>query len=97
MRHEDWKYRLCPCGRTSRSTRRPQPPDYGTATLKTWLSDASNAYAYADDLAENGDFLGLNVVGNCFVYNAPSDTALSIGVEIVGCYTLSSNADDWTA
>ena len=76
-----------------------QPADYGTATLKTWLSDASNAYAYAyaDDLAENGDFLGLNVVGNCFVYNAPSDTALSIGVEIVGCYTLSSNADDWTA
>ncbi len=76
-----------------------QPADYNTSTLKTWLSDASNAYAYAyaDDLAENGDFLGLNVVGNCFLYNAPSDTALSIGVEVVGCYTLSSDADDWTA
>lgn len=76
-----------------------QPADYGTATLKTWLSDASNAYAYAyaDDLAEDGDFLGLNVVGDCFIYNAPSDTALSIGVEVVGCYTLSSDADDWTA
>lgn len=76
-----------------------QPADYNTATLKTWLTDSANAYAYAyaDDLAADEDFVGLTVDGKSFIYNAPSDTALSIAVEPVACYTLSSDESDWSA
>ena len=76
-----------------------QPADYNTATLKTWLADSANAYAYAyaDDLAADEDFVGLTVDGKSFIYNAPSDTALSIAVEPVACYTLSSDESDWSA
>ena len=76
-----------------------QPADYNTATLKTWLADSANAYAYAyaDDLAADEDFIGLTVDGKSFIYNAPSDTALSIAVEPVACYTLSSDESDWSA
>ena len=64
------------------------------ATLKTWLSDSANAYAYADDLAADEDFIGLTVDGKSFIYNAPSDTALSIAVTPVACYALSSDESD---
>ena len=76
-----------------------QPTDYNTATLKTWLSDSANAYAYAyaDDLAADEDFIGLTVDGKSFIYTAPSDAALSISVEPVACYTLSSDESDWSA
>ena len=76
-----------------------QPADYNTATLKTWLSDSANAYAYAyaDDLAANEGFIGLTVDGKSFIYNAPSDSALSITVEPVACYALSSDESDWSA
>ena len=76
-----------------------QPADYNTATLKTWLSDSANAYAYAyaDDLASNEDFIGLTVDGKSFIYTAPSDAALCISVEPVACYTLSSDESDWSA
>ena len=75
------------------------PADYNTATLKTWLSDSANAYAYAyaDDLASNEDFIGLTVDGTSFIYTAPSDAALAISVEPVGCYELSSDETDWLA
>ena len=74
-----------------------QPTDYNTATLKTWLSDSANAYAYAyaDDLAADEDFIGLTVDGKRFVYNSPSDSALSITVTPVACHTLSSDESDW--
>ena len=74
-----------------------QPADYNTAPLKTWLSDSNNAYAYAyaDDIATDEDFLGLTVSGTSFIYNAPSDAALSISVAPVASYTLSSDASDW--
>ena len=77
-----------------------QPADYNTATLKTWLSDSANAYAYAyaDDLAADEGFIGLTVEGKSFIYNdVPSDTALSITVEPVACYALSSDESDWSA
>lgn len=76
-----------------------QPADYNTATLKTWLSDSANAYAYAyaDDLAADASFIGLTVDGTSFIYTAPGDTALSITVTPVACYTLSSDASDWSA
>lgn len=76
-----------------------QPADYSTATLKTWLSTPSNAYAYAyaDDLAADAGFTGLTVVGTRFAYNAPSDAAISITVVPVASYTLSSEAGDWSA
>ena len=76
-----------------------QPTDYNTATLKTWLSDSANAYAYAyaDDLAADEDFIGLTVDGQSFIYTAPSDAALCISVEPVACYTLSSDESDWSA
>ena len=76
-----------------------QPADYSTATLKTWLATGNNAYlyAYADDLASDADFIGLTVSGTNFVYTAPSDTALSVSVEPVACYTLSSDESDWSA
>ena len=76
-----------------------QPADYNTATLKMWLSDSANAYAYAyaDDLASNEDFIGLTVDGKSFIYTAPSDAALSISVEPVACYALSSDESDWSA
>ena len=76
-----------------------QPADYNTATLKTWLSDSANAYAYAyaDDFAADASFIGLTVDGTSFIYTAPSDTALSITVTPVACYTLSSDASDWSA
>lgn len=76
-----------------------QPADYNTATLKTWLSDSANAYAYAyaDDLAADEGFIGLTVEGKSFIYNAPSDSALSITIEPVACYTLSSDESDWSA
>lgn len=75
------------------------PADYNTATLKTWLSDSANAYAYAyaDDLAADDDFIGLMVSGTSFVYNEPSDAALSITVTPVACYELSSDESDWSA
>ena len=75
------------------------PTDCNTATLKTWLSDPGNAYAYAyaDDLAEGGDFIALTVVGKAFLFVAPSDAAISISVEPVVCYALSSDESDWTA
>ncbi len=76
-----------------------QPSDYNTAALKTWLATGNNAYAYAyaDDLAADASFLGLTVSGTNFVYNAPSDAALSVSVTPVACYTLSSNESDWSA
>ena len=75
-----------------------QPADYNTATLKTWLADSANAYAYAyaDDLAADDDFIGLMVSGTGFVYNEPSDAALAITVTPVACYTLSSDESDWS-
>ena len=75
-----------------------QPADYNTATLKTWLADPANAYAYAyaDDLAADEDFIGLMVSGTGFVYNEPSDAALAITVTPVACYTLSSDESDWS-
>ena len=76
-----------------------QPADYNTETLATWLTDPDNAYAYAyaDDIAADADFIGLTVNGDGFIYSEPSDAALSIGVEVVGCYTLSSDSADWTS
>ncbi len=76
-----------------------QPADYSTETLKTWLDDPDNAYAYAyaDDLAADADFVGLTVSGTNFVYNAPSDSALSISVTPVACYTLSASENEWSA
>lgn len=76
-----------------------QPADYNTVTLKTWLSNPANAYAYAyaDDLASDEGFVGLTVDGKSFIYNAPSDTALSITVTPVACYSLSSDESDWSA
>ena len=76
-----------------------QPADYNTATLKAWLATGNNAYsyAYADDIAANADFRGLTVDGTNFVYNAPSDTRLSIAVEPVASYTLSADKSDWSA
>ncbi len=76
-----------------------QPADYNTATLKTWLSDSANAYAYAyaDDLASDEGFVGLTVDGKSFIYTAPRDTALSITVTPVACYSLSSDESDWSA
>jgi hypothetical protein len=76
-----------------------KPADYNTATLKTWLADAANAYAYAyaDDVAADQDFLPLTVSGSSFIYNGPSDAAISISVEPVACYTLSADESDWTA
>ena len=74
-----------------------QPADYNTATLKTWLSVSGNAYAYAyaDDIATDADFLGLTVKGTSFIYNAPSDAALSVAVAPVASYALSSDDSDW--
>ncbi len=76
-----------------------QPSDYNTATLKAWLSDSANAYAYAyaDDLAADEDFTGLTVSGSRFIYNAPSDSAISISATVVASYTLSADESDWSA
>lgn len=76
-----------------------QPADYNTATLKTWLATDNNAYAYAyaDDLAADDSFIGLTVNGTNFLYAAPSDSALSVTVTPVASYTLSSDANDWSA
>ena len=76
-----------------------QPADYNTATLKTWLATGNNAYlyAYADDLAANAGFVGLTIDNTRFVYNAPTDTAISISVTPVACYTLSVEESDWSA
>ena len=76
-----------------------QPADYNTATLKTWLATDNNAYAYAyaDDLAVEDSFIGLTVNGTNFLYAAPSDSALSVTVTPVASYTLSSDANDWSA
>ena len=75
-----------------------QPADYNTATLKAWLATDDNAYlyAYADDLAQDEDFIGLTVNGTNFVYSAPSDAKLSVSVEPVACYTLSTDETDWS-
>ena len=76
-----------------------QPADYNTATLKSWLATGNNAYlyTYADDLAANASFVGLTIDGTRFVYNAPTDTAISISVTPVACYTLSVEESDWSA
>ena len=75
-----------------------QPADYNTATLKSWLATGNNAYlyTYADDLAANASFVGLTIDGTRFVYNAPTDTAISISVTPVACYTLSVEESDWS-
>lgn len=75
-----------------------QPDDYNTSTLKTWLADSDNAYmyVYADDLVGE-DFIALTMDGSNFIFNAPADSALSIGVELVGCYSLSLDESDWSA
>lgn len=76
-----------------------QPADYSTATLKAWLATGNNAYAYAyaDDIAADATFAGLTVNGTAFVYNAPSDAALSLSVTPVASYAISSNEGDWSA
>lgn len=76
-----------------------QPDDYNTATLKSWLATGNNAYlyTYADDLAANASFVGLTIDGTRFAYNAPTDTAISISVTPVACYTLSVEESDWSA
>ena len=73
------------------------PADYNTETLKAWLADADNAYAYAyaDDLAANPAFAALTVSGMRFLYMTPSDVALSVTPVPVACYTLSPDASDW--
>ena len=75
------------------------PADYNTETLKTWLSDSGNAYAYAyaDNLAADEDFIALTVSGKAFSFVAPSDAVICISVEPVACHTLSSDEADWTA
>lgn len=74
------------------------PADYNTATLETWLSDSSNAtaYAYATELAENSAFVPLTVSGDTFVYSAPSSQSLCIDVTLAGCLSLSEDESDWT-
>ena len=76
-----------------------QPADYNTATLKTWLANGNNAYsyAYAAEIADDAEFIALNVNGSSFTFQAPSSSALAISVETVACYTLSSDASDWSA
>ena len=76
-----------------------QPSNYSTATLKTWLATGNNAYlyAYADDIAASAGFRGLTVNGTKFIYNAPTDATLSIAVEPVASYALSSDESDWSA
>ncbi len=76
-----------------------QPADYNTATLEAWLATGSNAfaYAYADELANDSSFTALTVNGTSFSFTAPSNTALSIAVEPVASYSLSSDTADWSA
>ncbi len=76
-----------------------QPADYNTATLKTWLATGKNAffYAYAAEIAEDADFIALNVNGSSFTFRAPAATSLAVSVEPVACYTLSSDESDWSA
>ena len=76
-----------------------QPSDYNTATLKTWLATGNNAfsYAYAAEIADDTDFIALNVKGSSFTFQAPASTSLAVSVEPVACYTLSSDESDWSA
>lgn len=79
-----------------------KPADCNTETLKAWLSNPSNAqaYAYAAQIASaaaSGEtFRPLNVNGTSFVFAEP-DSGICISVYPVGCYTLSSDTSDWTA
>jgi len=76
-----------------------QPADYNTATLKTWLSIGNNAfsYAYAAEIADDAEFIALNVNGSSFTFQTPSSASLAISVEPVASYTLSADESNWSA
>ncbi|MBQ4198664.1 MAG: hypothetical protein II649_02160 [Kiritimatiellae bacterium] len=77
-----------------------QPSDYATATLETWLGDASNAgavmaFCWADEYAADASFAPLTVDGatRAFLYVAQdAGTEDSVAVTVVGANGLADES-----